>query len=149
MPTSLRLHFGQRYEGRVWGVGVCSSHRDRNFGTGGVKNETLLSDSRTHLVREWEGSSYHTPGPLVPRGSSTRYSSVGETYLYSAVDSLVPRLSQVSTVRLGGHSFPIDPLAIGELMIFSIPTPPTINLRATYSSYPPSLLPPREKTNRP
>jgi len=115
----------------------------------GFSDETLLSDSRTHLVQEWEGSAHHTPGPPAPSGSSTGYSSVGQPYLYSAADPLLSGPSQASAAQLGGHPFPMDPLGIGEPLIFHIPAPPAIHHRATYSSYPPLPLPPREQTNRP
>lgn len=115
----------------------------------GFSDETLFSHSGTNQMQEWAGSAYRNPAPPVSSSTNTRYSSAGEPYLDPAVDPHHRRLSRASTASQNGHSYPINPLRIDEPLVSNIPPPPTIVSRATYSSYPPLPLPPREKTYRP
>ncbi|PUU73054.1 hypothetical protein B9Z19DRAFT_1135954 [Tuber borchii] len=115
----------------------------------GFSDETLLSHSGTDQMQEWAGSAYRTPELPVSRYTNTRYRSAGEPYLDPPVDPHPRRLSRESTAPLSHHLYPINPLRIGEQLVSNIPPPATINLRATYSSYPLLPLPPREQTYRP
>ena len=115
----------------------------------GFSDETLLSHSGTDRMQEWAGSAYRTPESPVPSRTNTRYSRVDGPYLDPAVDPQHRRLSRASAASLNGRSCPINPLRIDLPLVSNIPPPPTIDARATYSSYPPLPLPPREKTYRP
>jgi len=115
----------------------------------GFSDETLLGHSGTDRMQELAGSAYRAPEPLMSSCTNTRYSSVYEPYLDTAIDPHHRRLSRASTASLSHHSYPINPLRIGEPLVSNIPPPPMIDVRATYSSYPPLPLPPREQTYRP
>jgi len=115
----------------------------------GLSDETLLSHSGTDRMQELAGSAYRTPEPPVSSRTNTRYSSVDEPYLDTAVDPHHQRLSRESTAPLSHHLYPINPLRIGEQLLSNIPPPANIDPRATYSSYPSLSLPPREQTYRP
>ena len=115
----------------------------------GFSDETLLSHSGTDRMQEWAGSAYRTPESPVSSRTNTRYSSVDEPYLDPAVDPHHRRLSRASAASLNGHSYPINPLRIDEPLVSNILPPLTMDARATYSSYPPLSLPPREQTYRP
>jgi len=115
----------------------------------GFSDETLLGDSFIDVEQEWGGSAYPISGPPVPSSTSEGYGGVGAPYSYPAGEQVHPSHSQPSTTPLSHHSYPIDPVGIGRSMLLNISTPPTIDPRATYSSYPPLPLPPRQQTDRP
>jgi len=141
-----------------YGVGYMSSY---DLGGGllhhsavtkpGFSDETLLSNSWTDIAQEmeWEDSSYPMPGHPVPSGTGAGYRSIDQPYLYPAVDRIGPSLSQACNVPQSHHTYAIDPVGIGGSRMLNIFPPPAIDPRATYSSYPPLPLPPREQTDRP